>query len=97
MIAPVKPKVFEAMMNLDIDGLAKFTDNEIRPVLPGLIRMGLCSSFDDTPIGNSLRKRILTRLSAIEIVNNIVGLLSIDFNVLEQDLKKEQQLRYNHI
>ena len=32
-------------------------------------------------------------LSRIELVNSIVALLSIDFHALEQDVKKEQQLR----
>jgi hypothetical protein len=32
-------------------------------------------------------------LSRIELVNSIVALLSIDFHALEQDVKKEQQLK----
>ena len=32
-------------------------------------------------------------LSRIELVNNLVALLSIDFHMLETDVRKEQQLR----
>ncbi len=32
-------------------------------------------------------------LQGIEVVNSLVGLLSIDFHALEQDARKEQQMR----
>lgn len=39
------------------------------------------------------RKSILTLLAGIDVVNSLVALLSIEFHTLEQDVKKEQQLR----
>ena len=91
---PVKPHVFEAMQSVDMDTLGKCSETELRPVLPGLVRMALCSPLDSSEQGSKLRKTALIYLSALEVVNNIVGLLSIDFHSLEQDVKKEQQLRW---
>ncbi|KAK7483426.1 hypothetical protein BaRGS_00025366 [Batillaria attramentaria] len=90
---PVKTHVFEAMQSVDICALAKCTETELRPVLPALVRMALCSPLDTSDRGANLRRATLKILSGIEVVNNIVGLLSIDFHALEQDVKKEQQLR----
>jgi hypothetical protein len=97
MTAPVKPTVFEAMQNVDIDRLSKFTESELRCVLPGIVRMALCSPLDLSDRGVKLRKSTLIILSGLEVVNNIVGLLSIDFNALETDVRKEIQLRYVHV
>ncbi|KAL8620230.1 hypothetical protein ACOMHN_064989 [Nucella lapillus] len=93
MKTPVMPKIFDAMQSMDIDTLGACSETELRPVLPGLVRMALCSPLDSSEHGATMRKSILTFLSGLEVVNNIVGLLSIDFHALEQDVKKEQQLR----
>ena len=93
MKAPVKTHVFEAMQSVDIDTLGKCSESDLRPVLPALVRMALCSPLDSSERGSRLRKSTLKYLSGLEVVNNIVGLLSIDFHSLEQDVKKEQQLR----
>ncbi|XP_076453054.1 integrator complex subunit 2-like [Babylonia areolata] len=93
MKVPVKTHIFDAMQSMDIDTLGKCSESDLRPVLPGLVRMALCSPLDSSERGAALRKSILIFLSGLEVVNNIVGLLSIDFHSLEQDVKKEQQLR----
>ncbi|RUS82280.1 hypothetical protein EGW08_009958 [Elysia chlorotica] len=90
---PVKPHVFCAMQRMDTDILSTCTETELRPVLPGLTRMALCASLDASNHGKLLRKKILGILSKTEAVNSIVEVLSIDFHALEQDVKKEQQLR----
>ncbi|GFR61653.1 integrator complex subunit 2 [Elysia marginata] len=90
---PVKPHVFCAMQRMDTDILSVCTETELRPVLPGLTRMALCASLDASDSGKLLRKKVLGTLSKTEAVNNIVEVLSIDFHALEQDVKKEQQLR----
>lgn len=92
---PVKTIVFQAMQNADVKALAQCPEKDLRAVLPCLVRMALCASVDTSEVWTKSRKHVLKILSGIEIVNNIVALLSIDFHALEQDVKKEQQLRYD--
>ncbi|XP_052246674.1 integrator complex subunit 2-like isoform X3 [Dreissena polymorpha] len=89
----VKPEVFRAMQNVDIDALESVKACDIRPVLPCLARTALCAPVDKSDPWSLDRKNILKILSGLEDVNSIVALLSIDFNALEQDVKKEQALR----
>lgn len=89
----VAPKVFRAIQNVDIEELSKCTEQELRPILPCLVRMSLISPLDTSKKCSKQKLDILTIISGIEIVNSIVALLSIDFHVLEADVKKEQQLR----
>lgn len=89
----VRPDVFQAMQNIDIKSLEKFESQFLRPVLPCLVRTALCASVDKSQSWTKARKDVLKILAGIEDVNSIVALLSIDFHALEQDVKKEQQLR----
>ncbi|CAI6365811.1 unnamed protein product [Macrosiphum euphorbiae] len=89
----VSPKVFQALLNVDILELCKLSAKDIRPVLPCLVRMSLISSADNMADYADGKKDVLTLLSGIELVNSIVALLSIDFHSLEIDVKKEQILR----
>ncbi|XP_051176498.1 integrator complex subunit 2 [Leptopilina boulardi] len=91
--SPVIPRVFSAIQNVNTKELAMCSEKEVRPILPCLVRMSLISPLDITKECVEARKEILTILSAIESVNSIVGLLSIDFHGLEIDVRKEQQLR----
>ena len=90
----VSPRVFQALQNLNVDTLAECTEEEIRAVIPCLARISLIGSLDLSPDGGQSKKMICRILSGREIVNSIVGLLSIDFHALEVDVKKEQLLRY---
>lgn len=89
----VDPHVFRAIQNVDVEALSRCTDQQIRPVLPCLVRMSLISPLDTSGKCSKQKMDILTITSGIELVNSIVALLSIDFHVLEGDVKKEQQLR----
>lgn len=89
----VDPHVFRAIQNVDVDALSKCTEQQIRPVLPCLVRMSLISPLDTSGKCSKQKMDILTITSGIELVNSIVALLSIDFHVFEGDVKKEQQLR----
>ncbi|CAH1111870.1 unnamed protein product [Psylliodes chrysocephalus] len=89
----VDPKVFRAIQHVNVEELAKCTEQEIRPVLPCLVRMGLISPLDTSKKCMNMKVTILTIVSGMELVNSIVALLSIDFHKLEIDVKKEQQLR----
>lgn len=91
---PVSPRVFRALQMVDIDELSKCSHKEIRPILPCLVRMSLISPLDSTKECSEGRKELLKLLTAIEHVNSIVALLSIDFHSLEVDVKREQQIRY---
>ncbi|XP_022123058.2 integrator complex subunit 2 [Pieris rapae] len=89
----VQPHVFKALKDVDIDTLMKSSSEEIRPIIPCLVRMALLSPLDVTRYCAEAKKDILTLLSGIDLVNFIVSLLSIEFHALEVDLKKEQQIR----
>ncbi|KAK9745533.1 Integrator complex subunit 2 [Popillia japonica] len=89
----VSPKVFRSIQNVNIQELSECSEEEIRPILPCLVRMSLISPLDTSKKCSKQKMDILTIISGIELVNSIVALLSIDFHVLEADVKKEQQLR----
>lgn len=94
MFAKVTSKVFIAVQNLNTEELTKCSEDEIRPFLASLVRMCLLPS-DNAPSRMLAvsRKQIMGVLVGIEAVNNIVSLLQVNFHELEQEIKKEQQLR----
>uniref|UniRef100_A0A1A9W910 Integrator complex subunit 2 n=1 Tax=Glossina brevipalpis TaxID=37001 RepID=A0A1A9W910_9MUSC len=89
----VTARVFAAMQNLDIAALSTYPQNEIRPVLPALVRMSLLSPLDNTESSMESRKQILAVLIGIEVVNSIVSYLQVNYHELEPELKKELQAR----
>ena len=90
---PVTAETFQVIQNVDIVKLSTLSERCLRPILPCLVRMSLCSPLDVSDNWAEQRKLILKCLAGIETVNSLVGLLSIDFHALEQDARKEQQLR----
>lgn len=90
----VSPYAFEAMQKVDVTCLAALSDPELRLLLPCLVRMALCAPADQSHAWAQDKKLILRLLSGVEAVNSIVALLSVDFHALEQDARKEQQLRH---
>ncbi|XP_068186995.1 integrator complex subunit 2 [Antennarius striatus] len=90
----VSPFAFEAMQKVDVVRLAALSDPELRLLLPCLVRMALCAPADQSQAWAQDKKLILRLLSGVEAVNSIVALLSVDFHALEQDARKEQQLRH---
>ncbi len=86
-------EIFQAIANVDVNVLSELPESELRPILPCLVRMSLCGSLDLSDKWTVEKKKILKCLQGIEVVNSLVGLLSIDFHALEQDARKEQQLR----
>lgn len=96
----VTARAFNAIQNLNIGVLIDkdidppFTEKEIRPFLSSFVRSSILDSanFDKT-CERFDRKQILLILVESEIVNNIVALLQVNYNELEVDIKKEQQLR----
>lgn len=92
-IPPVSARAFAAMQNLNIYELTDCDTSELRPLLPSLVRMTILPPLDSTKSTIESRKRILALLVPIEVVNNIVSLLQIDYQELEIDVRKEQLLR----
>lgn len=86
-------RAFQAIRSVSVSELSQLRDDEIRPLLPCLVRMALCSPVDESAKWTEARKEVQKLLSGLEVVNSIVALLSVDFNLLEQDALKEQQLR----
>jgi len=89
----VLPETFDGIQNVDIDRLSALPESALRPIMPCLVRMSLCAPLDSSSRWTLERKKILKCLSGVEVVNSLVVLLSIDFHELEQDAKKELQLR----
>jgi integrator complex subunit 2 len=89
----VSARLFRAIQTVAVDALAACSDTELRPALATLVRMSLIASLDGSERCSSGRNAVLQVLSRIELVNNLVALLSIDFHALETDVRKEQQLR----
>lgn len=97
----VTARAFNAVQNLNIGDLISqeieppYTEKEIRPFLSSLVRSSILDSanFDKTREWFEVRKQIRLILVESEIVNNIVALLQVNYNELEVDIKKEQQLR----
>uniref|UniRef100_A0A3B3DRP1 Integrator complex subunit 2 n=1 Tax=Oryzias melastigma TaxID=30732 RepID=A0A3B3DRP1_ORYME len=90
----VSSYAFGAMQKVDVVRLAALSDPELRLLLPCLVRMALCAPADQSESWAQDKKLILRLLSGVEAVNSIVALLSVDFHALEQDARKEQQLRH---
>ncbi|XP_054166627.1 integrator complex subunit 2-like [Oppia nitens] len=87
-------KTYCVIRDLDLDAIERLDLPAIRPILPTLVRMGWCVPLDTSDHWSQQRKNIQKMLSGIEVINNIVHLLSIDFHALEMDVRKEQQLRF---
>jgi integrator complex subunit 2 len=86
----VSARAFDALQNLNISELLKCSEKEIRPFLMCMVRSVL---LDEKCQWQGIRKEILSILVRFEVVNNIVALLQVNYNELESDIKKEQQLR----
>lgn len=94
MVLPVvSARAFTAMQNLNVALLSECGPDELRPLLPSLVRMSLLSPYNSSRSAVETRKQILSLLVGIEVVNNIVSFLQVDYDELETDVKKEQQLR----
>ena len=94
LIPQVSPKIYSAIQRVGVTTLARSQlDQDLRPVLASLVRMSLIASLDKSSRCLKERSSVLEVLSRIELVNNLVALLSIDFHALENDVKKELQLR----
>ncbi|XP_066297734.1 integrator complex subunit 2-like [Branchiostoma lanceolatum] len=89
----VTPRSFQAVYGVDVDLMATLSEEEVRCLLPCLVRMSLCAAMDGSERWAQNRKTILKLLSSHEPVNSIVALLSVDFHALEQDARKEQAIR----
>lgn len=86
-------RAFQAIRSVSVSELSSLRDKDLRPLLPCLVRMALCSPVDESAKWTEARKEVQKLLSGLEVVNSIVALLSVDFSLLEQDALKEQQLR----
>ena len=85
----VTPAAFKAIHALDVEAIGQLSADELRPLLPCLVRMGVYSSCHNSPEWADKRKNILQIISQNEEVNSIISLLSVDFHAMEIDVKKE--------
>ena len=73
----VSSRVFQAVQTVDVEALSRVPDSELRPVLASLVRMSLIASLDKSSACYEGRTAVLRILSRVELVNNLVALLSI--------------------
>ena len=73
----VSSRVFKAVQTVDVEALSQVPDLELRPVLASLVRMSLIASLDKSSACYEGRTAVLRILSRVELVNNLVALLSI--------------------
>ena len=90
----VSPRLFRALQTVDVETLCQCTDDELRPVIAVLVRMSLIGSLDRSePVAQHRTAAVLKILSRMEVVNNLVALLSVCLPTLEADVRKEMALR----
>ncbi|CAB4005916.1 Integrator complex subunit 2 [Paramuricea clavata] len=86
-------RCFHFARNACISRLQELSDHDLRALLPSLVRMSQCPSLDESQHWQEARKEIQKILCGLEVVNSIVGLLSVDFGCLRQDCLKEKQMQ----
>ncbi|XP_078729997.1 integrator complex subunit 2 isoform X4 [Lampetra fluviatilis] len=87
------PRAFEAMVCVDTAALSELTRADLRLLLPCLVRMALCAAADQSVAWAARKRHVLRLLSAVEPVNAVVALLSVDFHALEQEARRELHAR----
>lgn len=93
MFKEISTQAFKKINQLDIHGLLELPPENVRPLLPSLVRMSLCSSLDTSLQWQNQQKILLHLLSGLTAVNDIISLLTVDFHELKEDAHKEQQMR----
>lgn len=84
---------FSFARNVCVSKLQELSEDDLRAILPSLVRMSQCPSLDESTHWQEARKEIQKLLCGMEVVNLIVGLLSVDFCCLRQDCLKEKQMQ----
>ena len=89
---------FRFSRNACISKLQELSDHDLRALLPSLVRMSQCPSLDEGLHWQDARKEIQKLLCGLEVVNSIVGLLSVDFGCLRYNnlICIKRKLRLNH-
>ncbi|CAG0913825.1 unnamed protein product [Notodromas monacha] len=87
----VRPEVFRAFQCMDFDKLSEFSEDDLRPILPALVRMTVIGAFDGEVFWLS-KNRLFGCLLSVDAANGVTSLLSADFLSLDEDFSKEMQL-----
>lgn len=90
----VLPKVFKALYSLNIEEICSMSTIDIRPILPCLVRMTFTSSTDNWGDCPHQKLTLLAFLSEMYEADSIIGLLAVNFQLLEKEIKEEQISRY---
>lgn len=93
--ASMSIETFNAINLLDLELIRQLKATQLRPILPCLTRMAFCPSLDKSDEWSARKNQILQIISEMEEVNMIVSMLSVDFQQLDQDIKRcklKQQL-----
>ena len=91
-------KVFKSISLVDVAELLKLSLDEIRPVLPILVRMSLCTPLNTSEEWKLKKKQFIQILSGIDSVNRIIHFLQIqDFDKLQEDSVKDHRLQLKQL
>ena len=86
------PRVFSALLSGNVEALKGCPEQDLRPFLPCLSRIALCAPTDTSDAWQASRLLVHSLVIGIAETNDIRELLSVDFQELKQDAKKEQRL-----
>lgn len=78
-------RCFDFARNMCVSELQNLDDNEIRVLLPSLVRIVQRPSLDESDHWKEALKEINKLLCRLEDVNYIIRLLCIDFNILRYE------------
>lgn len=94
MLGAIAHKVFKSISQLDVNDLLNLSLEEIRPLLPVLVRMSLCAPLNTSEDWKLKKKQFIQILSGIDAVNRIILFLQVqDFDKLQDDAVKDHRLQ----
>ena len=90
-----KPETFVAIQAADEKLLSNLSDDQVRFVLPSLVRMIHCGSNKNTSdrVFKTFLNKTLKKIISFKDVESILLLLNVDFKAVLDDITNEQQLR----
>ena len=90
-----QPQTFVAIQAADEKLLSNLPDNQVRFVLPSLVRMIHCSDNKNTSdrVFKSFLNKTLKKVISFKDVESILSILSVNFKTVLDDVTNEQQLR----
>lgn len=87
-------ETFNAINTLDFNLIKNLDKDQLRLILPCLVRMAFCPTLDKSDEWSNNKKEILKIISDLEEVNMIVSLLGVDFQSIDQEVRKSGKQKF---